>query len=290
MIPALEVDLDVDLSQFAIQLREIGIPHRIAEEGNRQVVFVHLAAHVEHISVLYRAYLDNALPEVVQANTRRGVSFNPRTMLRQFPLTLAIIFISIVFYPVTLGLVEGQITVLFLAMSFVPFELNGQEVYFSDLSETLASGEYWRLLTPMFLHFGWLHITFNLLWVWEVGRRIELVNGASVLLLVTLVSSLLANVTQYVMSGPSFFGGMSGVVFGYIGYSLLWSRLVPARSMGLRSGLYVFMFIYLIVGFSGAIDLLGIGSLANGAHLGGLIGGVLVGLVSGLLHRAPSQQ
>jgi GlpG protein len=290
VIPALEVDLDVDLSQFAIQLREIGIPHRIAEEGNRQVVFVHHAAHVEHISVLYRAYLDNALPEVVQANTRRGVSFNPRTMLRQFPLTLAIIFISIVFYPVTLGLVEGQITVLFLAMSFVPFELNGQEVYFSDLSETLASGEYWRLLTPMFLHFGWLHITFNLLWVWEVGRRIELVNGASVLLLVTLVSSLLANVTQYVMSGPSFFGGMSGVVFGYIGYSLLWSRLVPARSMGLRSGLYVFMFIYLIVGFSGAIDLLGIGSLANGAHLGGLIGGVLVGLVSGLLHRAPSQQ
>ena len=137
----------------------------------------------------------------------------------------------------------------------------------------------------MFIHFGWLHIVFNLLWVWEVGRRIEVINNASVLLLVTLVSSIMANFLQYYMLGPSFFGGMSGVVFGYLGYSLVWSRLVPSRSMGLADGLYIFMFAYLAIGFTGAIDMLGLGVLANGAHLGGLIGGLLVGGVAGFLFR-----
>ena len=142
----------------------------------------------------------------------------------------------------------------------------------------------------MFIHFGWLHIVFNLLWVWEIGRRIELINGASGLLLVTLVSSLASNCTQYFMSGPSLFGGMSGVIFGYLGFSLIWSRMLPSRSTGLAPGLYVFMLVYLVIGFTGVIDLLGIGSLANGAHLGGLIGGMIVGFVAASLALLPGRE
>ena len=122
-----------------------------------------------------------------------------------------------------------------------------------ESDHTIESGQYWRLLTPMFLHFGLLHIVFNLLWVWEVGRRIELVNGSLLLLLVTLASSLLANFMQYYLYGPSFFGGMSGVVFGFLGYSLVWSRMVPRRTTGLPPGLYIFMLVYLAVGFTGRL-------------------------------------
>ena len=212
---------------------------------------------------------------------------DPWAVVRQYPLTCVIILTNVVLYPVTSGLDSGDVTGLFQQMTFLEFQERGPYQYFADLTHTIESGQYWRLLTPMFLHFGLLHIVFNLLWVWEVGRRIELVNGSLVLLLVTLVSSLLANFMQYYLYGPSFFGGMSGVVFGFLGYSLVWSRMVPRRTTGLPPGLYIFMLVYLAVGFTGAIDLLGLGSLANGAHLGGLVGGVLIGVVAGGINRQP---
>ena len=129
----------------------------------------------------------------------------------------------------------------------------------------------------MFVHFGWLHIVFNLLWVWEIGRRIEAVSGALVLVGVVAFASVVANITQFLMSGPGFFGGMSGVVFGLLGHSLVWSRFVPERAIDVSRAVYIFMFIFLVVGFTGAFDALGLGKIANGAHLGGLVAGFITG-------------
>ncbi|MCZ6501271.1 MAG: rhomboid family intramembrane serine protease, partial [Gammaproteobacteria bacterium] len=203
----------------------------------------------------------------------------------RFPLTMLLLLVNVLLFPVSLSVSQGDFSGLFAQMTFLDFDVNGDEIYFADLSYTLESHQYWRLLTPMFIHFGWIHIVFNLLWVWEIGRRVEMISGSSVLLLVTIVSSLGANILQYVMTGPGLFGGMSGVIFGYLGHSFIWDKLVPDRTMGLRPGIYVFMMAFLAVGFTGAIDLLGMGSLANGAHLGGLLGGLLTGVVAGLLQR-----
>ena len=285
MIAALEIDLDVDLSHFSQYLQQLGLPHRITEEGVNQVVWVPSEAHVDQIQKLFDAYKSGTLPDLPKAV--RTSTFNPLSLILRFPLTMALILVNAVIFPFTQRI--GDDGGLFQLLTFVDFRLDGERVFFGDLAYTIETGQYWRLLTPMFIHFGWLHIVFNMLWVWEVGRRIEIINNASVLLLVTLVSSLMANMLQYYMSGPSFFGGMSGVVFGYLGYSLVWSRLVPSRSTGLAPGLYIFMFVYLAIGFTGAIDMLGLGVLANGAHLGGLIGGLLVGGVAGILF-GPAQE
>ena len=282
MIAALEIDLDVNLSQFSQYLHQLGLPHRITEEGAKQLVWVSSEDHVAQVHKLFEAYklgTLSGLPKVVRTST-----FNPLLLIHRFPLTLSLVLVNAIIFPLTQRI--GDDDGLFQLLTFADFRLDGDRVYFANLAYTIETGQYWRLLTPMFIHFGWLHIVFNLLWVWEVGRRIEAINNASVLLLVTLVSSLMANFLQYYMSGPSFFGGMSGVVFGYLGYSLVWSRMVPSRSTGLAPGLYIFMFVYLAIGFTGAIDMLGLGVLANGAHLGGLIGGLLVGGVAGFLFRS----
>jgi GlpG protein len=52
--------------------------------------------------------------------------------------------------------------------NFVPFRSAGGYVAFGGLND-----EWWRLLTPTLIHFGWLHVVFNCLWLWEFGQRIE---------------------------------------------------------------------------------------------------------------------
>ena len=75
-------------------------------------------------------------------------------------------------------------------------------------------GQYWRLVTPVFLHFGWLHIAFNCLWLWELGGRVERVMGHVNMLLLFLAIAVVSNVCQFVFGGAGLFGGMSGVVYG----------------------------------------------------------------------------
>ena len=65
--------------------------------------------------------------------------------------------------------------------------LAGGYLVFEPLTATFAQQAYWRLVTPMLLHFSWLHLAFNLLWVWELGRRIEKLHGISLFLAVTLL-------------------------------------------------------------------------------------------------------
>ena len=206
-------------------------------------------------------------------------------MLKQFPVTLTLIIISLICFPAALGVQSGEPSYVLSKMTFLGIQELAGQFYFQSLAETMSAGEYWRLLTPMFIHFNVLHLVFNLLWVWEIGRRIEIVNGRLLLILLVLAASLTSNLTEFSMTGPALFGGMSGVVFGLLGYSYVFSRLVPQRSLGVLPGIYIFMLIYLVIGFTGVIDLLGIGSIANWAHLGGLVAGLIVGAVMGIAAR-----
>lgn len=287
MIKALEVPLDINLAAFSQFLRERGLVHRVSEEGLNQVVWVESETEAEIVQTAFHQLQTGELQMPgVTFDTRPSTGERILRVLRRFPLTLVLIVINVLLFPVGMSLDNGEIGPVFESMMFVALEQVGGDWYFSSLAHTYwDQGEWWRLITPMFVHFSWLHVVFNLLWVWEVGRRIEWVNGPLVLIIVVFASSIMANATQYLMSGPGLFGGMSGVVFGLLGHSLVWSRLVPARNMGVTNGIYIFMLAYLAIGFTGAIDLIGLGNLANGAHLGGLIGGLVTGGLAALLYR-----
>ena len=280
---ALEVDRNLDLALFSRFLYQQGIAHRINEAGEQQQLWVTNIHDQDRVQQFYAAWQSGELRLEAGSNMpRQGPSTLQRLLnsVWRMPVTGSFVIITLLLYPVTMGLDEGVLNAWFAAMSFLQFELRADGVYFTDLSTTLAGGEYWRLLTPMFLHFGILHVVFNMLWFWEIGRRIELRNGGLLLLVLVLVSSLCSNLLQYKMTGPGFFGGMSGVVFGLLGYSLVWSKLLPQRDMGLPHSIYIFMLGFMVVGFSGLFDLLGLGNLANWAHLGGLLAGAVMGAVA----------
>tara|TARA_B100001964_G_scaffold245202_1_gene330675 strand:+ start:941 stop:1825 length:885 start_codon:yes stop_codon:yes gene_type:complete len=293
MIAALEIPSDIDLRLFSVFLQQAGVVHRITEEGVAQVVWINSEDDRLKVLHFYGQLSSGALVLQDQVGARSSdMSVVSRLLANvgRFPLTMLLLLVNVLLFPVTYGVNQGDLSGLFAQMTLLEFSVIGDKIYFSNLTHILESHQYWRLLTPMFIHFGWIHIVFNILWVWEIGRRIELISGSSVLLLVTIVSSLGANFLQYAMSGAGLFGGMSGVVFGYLGHSLVWDKLVPGRKMGLRSGIYIFMLVFLAIGFTGAFDLLGLGSLANGAHLGGLLGGILTGGVAGMLQRFDRQE
>ena len=149
----------------------------------------------------------------------------------------------------------------------------------------LASGEYWRLITPIFLHFGLVHLVFNSLWLSMLGSRIEELAGSSHLILLVLLSGVFSNMAQFIWSGTVYFGGMSGVVYALLGYTWIKNKMWPHPLLHLSPGIVGFMLGWLLVCMTGILDLLlGVG-VANAAHLGGLVIGMLLGGIFGLLMR-----
>ena len=277
LINALEVPASINLAAFSQYVSSLGIRHRITEEGLNQVIWVMSNEEALQVRATYRAVSAGTLvlPAVNSEQPKGRFLAKLVGNMAQFPLTLSLIIVNVVLFPVGMSLETGTFRSLLEQMTFLSIDEVIGNAYFRTLSETLELGEYWRLLTPMFLHFSILHVVFNLLWVWEIGRRIELRLGSWVLLFVVLASSLVANFTQYMLTGPVLFGGMSGVVFGLLGFGFVWSRARPEQTMGVPDGVYIFMFVFLVVGFTGILDSLGLGSIANGAHFGGMIGGMI---------------
>jgi GlpG protein len=159
--------------------------------------------------------------------------------------------------------------------TFIPWVWSGSRFVPGDVS-AIWHGQPWRLFTPMFLHFNWLHIFFNLWWLKDLGTAIERVFSARYLLVFVLVTAAVSHVLEYVMSGPlATFGGMSGVVYGLLAFIWTRGRLDPSFPFRLPQALVTFMLIWLVLGFVGII-----GSIANWVHLGGLLVGAAWGVLS----------
>jgi len=163
----------------------------------------------------------------------------------------------------------------------VDYSAATQNLSFSGITDN----QYWRLITPIFLHFGMLHFVFNSLWLSILGSRIEQSMGSLHLIVVVLVSGLVSNIAQYSWSGTVNFGGMSGVVYALLGYIWIKNTLVPQRLLSLPKGIVGFMVGWLFLCMTPVVTFfIGVG-IANAAHLGGLFVGLLLGLAFGLLQR-----
>lgn len=127
----------------------------------------------------------------------------------------------------------------------------------------------WRLITPIFIHQGVLHLIFNLFWLYDFGLLIESKESRWFYLGLVLAGAVGGNVLQLFLAGP-YFGGLSGVVYALFGY--LW---LSAKT-NLRSGYFIgdpiiiVLIGWMVIGFTGIL-----GPVANFGHVGGLLVGFL---------------
>ncbi len=144
---------------------------------------------------------------------------------------------------------------------------------FFTTGSAMVGPQQWRWFTPVLLHFSLLHLLFNLLWWWQLGGEVERREGTRTLFGLLLLASVFPNLLQWLWSGSNF-GGLSGVVYALLGYVWLAGRLNPASRLRLPGGIALFMLLWLAWGFVAFIG----PQMANGAHLGGLLAGLLVAL------------
>lgn len=145
----------------------------------------------------------------------------------------------------------------------------------------VRQGQVWRLVTPILLHGGWLHLIFNMLMLKTLGTMVEEKEGVGKFLILVLVIALVSNLAQFYWTGP-IFRGMSGVIYGLFGY--IWMRwkfdpfsgyYVSPQTVSTMIIWFLFCMFQLIPGVV----------VANAAHAGGLVAGMAIGIVPGLLRR-----
>ncbi|AFT71587.1 Peptidase, S54 (Rhomboid) family, putative [Alloalcanivorax dieselolei B5] len=181
----------------------------------------------------------------------------------------------------SLGLVTKSGLVLCVLVYLSPFLL-GDRLYAALMFPPSLDGlavQPWRVVTPMLLHMSLLHILFNLLWWCDLGRVIERFQSSFQLLWITLVTAAVSNLAQFYDTGPNF-GGLSGVVYGLLGYLWLYGKVNPGAGYQLRKEVVVLMLVWLVICYVGLS-----GIVANSAHLAGLLSGMAIGTAVGLWRR-----
>ncbi len=273
-----QLDSTVNLAGFSQWLAGQGVPHRITEENDQQVLWLENPQHAEPVlEALERFLAEPELREAVDRQHRSPVFVGGRWQPspKHAPLVLSAIVVALLMVWVT-SMGRNELSAALMMIDPRDFDWSTLAGRIDALSSTLASGQVWRLLTPDFLHFSWTHIIFNSVMLWFLGSQIEWFDGRGRLLTLFVVTSIFSNGLQYLVSGP-LFGGLSGVVYGILGYCWLSQRKLPRFQF--PSALVTFAVAWMVIGFTPFTELLGLGRMANEAHLGGFVSGVALALV-----------
>lgn len=297
MIEIARLSLDTDLQAFSAWLSKEGVLHRVVETEGQQSLLIQNEQIAEQVRAALQTYLEN--PDIREALAQYSDAMPPiqtrRIALydRVTPSEAPFVFVVLAVCLLAAWLTNlGQGGPLLRAMLVVnPFDIDSSMQSIPDrwdaLVATLQLGHWWRLLTPDFLHFSFLHITFNLLMFWILGGQLEKRRGSFALVTLFVLVSIVSNVAQ-LLDGGYLFGGLSGVVYGLFGYCWVWSRFDSRVFM--PDALFRFALIWLVIGYTPLTEWVGLGRMANSAHLYGLLSGLIwAWIVFALGSKRPSE-
>jgi GlpG protein len=234
---------------------------------------------------------------MVQAN-KTATPGTRGSIFKQAPLTAVLIAICVIVALLTeFGDVEHADRAVSRALQFVSVDAPSEELKEmattsrDDYRVRLASvlrGEIWRVISPIFIHYGPIHILFNMIWMFQLGRILEIRYGTFRLGVIVLITGGLANLVQCMVpenwggSVPHLInnllitrlGGMSGVVYGLFGYIWMKSTYDPKSRLTIHQTTVLILIGWLFFCMLSPTGMGGTGRVANWAHAIGLLAGM----------------
>jgi GlpG protein len=289
---------DQHAALFSDYLFVRGIENRVELEGQHYEVWVLDDAQMDEAKHLLQQFTANpAAPEystAPQAARKKEAqlleeeeaaakrSFNSRQILnRQHSgLPYVTFFLFIVSIVVAALTKLGGDTEIIQPWVITKFEIYQNFIRWQGGLQEIRQGEVWRLITPVFIHFGPVHLIFNMLNLLMLGGMIERVKGSGYVLIFVFVTAILSNLAEYSINLPPLsravpsFGGMSGVVYGLFGYAWMKSKFDFGSGIMLHPNTVAMMVVWYLICFSGILP------IANMAHTVGLLIGMLWGYLS----------
>lgn len=164
----------------------------------------------------------------------------------------------------------------------------------APLFEKISEGEFWRTLTPCFLHSEILHLLFNMLWLAVLGKQIEERTGKLRYILLILFAGVFSNTCQYLIGGSDFIG-FSGVICAML--TFIWTRQRVATWEGYPLDKSTFIFLMTFILMMAGVQTVSFAlenfyhhsispGIANTAHLSGAAIGFLLGRIPYFSWRA----
>jgi len=184
-----------------------------------------------------------------------------------FPITIGLIAVSVLVYAVM---------VLRGVSALDPTPRDGI-AFGADFGPLTFGGEWWRLVTSMFVHFGAIHVGLNMWCLWNLGRAAERLMGRVAYLLAYFVSGIFSSIVSVYWHPMAASAGASGAIFGLAGVlaSFVYLKKTPSHlqiNKNMLGSLGTFIFFNLVYGAARP-------GISNAAHLGGLVMGLVVGAV-----------
>lgn len=144
---------------------------------------------------------------------------------------------------------------------------------YDDRGFAIWKTQFWRFITPVFIHYSVMHIVFNMLCLKELGELIESKKSPRFLFGLVMVLAVLSNLAQLFLGRSMGFGGMSGVMYGLFGYVWMQEKYNPARfAYSISKNNVIIMLVWFVLCWTGLL-----GPIANWAHTGGLVAGTVWG-------------
>lgn len=278
MYSVFSVNADVDLGEFSRLLWQNRISHRIVRQESEQHMVVADRKRVSETLSLYNRWQRGLVKPGQEDSSslsgyfsNRAVAGNLTGALARAPLSLVLIAVCILLS--FLAPLDAP-TSLTRDLMYPDFSFGTRTIILSRVLENFSAVTLFKMITPILLHAGLLHLAFNMMWLWELGQRIEEKQNSLMLVLAVTVLALISNTVQYLYGGGINFGGMSGVVYGLFSYIWMWQLFDPRKGLALPGSLIVFMLLSLLV-----FTWLNLSMIANAAHMGGFIAGLLYGAI-----------
>ncbi len=304
-----------EAESFSAWLTAEGFENHIDHEGNEFQIWIKEEDRVQAAREGLAAFRENPLDQKYVDSKRRAAEIAREKQLyqRRFeknvhsgrvatpssagkaPLTITLLMISLVVALFT-SFGEDKRSIWFQSLAFchVPPDELKEIVAESPVSLeslkfwSLRKGELWRLITPIFIHFGTVHLIFNMVWLIQLGRVIEVRFGSIWLLALVFSAAAIGNFVEClipkslqgislgVLNGHGLvaLGGMSGVVYALFGFVWIRSMIDPLNRFQVQTSTVVIMLGWLIFCMlPQSADIIG-AHVANWAHALGLLVGM----------------